>query len=128
MFFAGYFVYGDVMFAFGAILGVVYVLKTRKPGVSILKYGVFTGVIGGFLSSFCLTLYEWITFSIYFGPDISVLFVFLAYLAVSGIMIGLIVGALISAYFMYREVKKEGVVERKEKYESDDFFDDLVEK
>ncbi|MFW9866672.1 MAG: hypothetical protein ACFFEN_11295 [Candidatus Thorarchaeota archaeon] len=122
------------MFAFGTILGCIYVLKNREPGSSILKYGVFTGVIGGFLSSFCLALYEWIRFSVIqyqvYGYDlnITVLFIFIGYLAVSGIMIGLIVGALISAYFMYREAKKEGVAEKEKTYESDDFFDDLIEK
>ena len=116
------------MFAFGTVLGVIYVLKTRKPEDSILKFGVFTGVIGGFFSSFFITLYEWIKFAVIIGPDINAFLLFLGYLAVSGIMIGLIVGALVSVYFMYRGVKSERAEEKREKYDSDNFFDELVEK
>ena len=107
------------MFAFGTVLGVIYVLKTRKPEDSILKFGVFTGVIGGFFSSFFITLYEWIRFAVYYGPDVNAFLVFLGYLAVSGIMIGLIVGALVSAYFMYRGVKSERAEEKRKEYDKD---------
>ncbi len=122
--FPGFFVFADIYFALGSIIGVVYVSKTLKGDKPTLKYGVSTGLIGGFLSSFFISLYEWAIYSVTWGWFISIFFSVLLYLVVSGLVIGLLVGALTSAYFMYKEAKLEG---RGDDYTGDSLFKDLTE-
>jgi hypothetical protein len=124
-FLPGLFALADVHFAFGSVLGVVYVLKTRERDQSILKTGIVTGVIGGFFSSFFISLYYPILF-IQFLDYASLFFYFFGYILISGIVIGLLAGALISAYFMYKDARQEGKIEEEDT--SDDFFDELIGK
>jgi hypothetical protein len=55
-------------------------------------------------------------------PNITVFFLYLGLSLISGIVIGLIGGALISTYFTYKEMKGET---REEDIIRDDFYDDL---
>ncbi|MHA1915617.1 MAG: hypothetical protein ACW986_08585 [Promethearchaeota archaeon] len=122
-FFVGFFAFADIYFAVGSIIGVLYVSKSLKAGKATLKYGIATGVIGSFLSSFFISLYEWAVFSINSGWQVSVFFSVLLYVMVSGIIIGLLAGALTSAYFMYKDAKLEG---KDEEFIGDDLFKDLT--
>ena len=123
-FYTGYFIFADLQFIVGAIIGVLFTLINRKPDQSILKYGIITGIAGGFFSSFFITLYEWIMVSSAIGIDIRIFFIYLGYICLSGIPIGLVISALISAYYVYRVMKEE----KEEEYIDDEFFKDLIEK
>ena len=121
-YYQGYAVYADLQFLFGAILGVVFTLKYRKPEQSILKYGIFTGIGGGFLSSVFISLYITVPTFIITGPNIIYYLLLLGYLSLSGIVIGVITGALLGAYYMYKEIKGED----EETGIDDDLYKDLA--
>jgi len=120
--FSGLYLFADIEFALGTIFGVVFTLTKREEDHPILKSGVYTGVIGGVLSSVLISLYEMIYYAIILGPNIWNFILFLGVSIVSGIVIGLIGGALISTYFTYKEMKGE----TEEETLDNDFFDDLT--
>jgi len=121
-YYPGYIVYADLQFLFGAILGVVFTLKYRKPEQSILKYGIFTGIGGGFLSSVFISLYITVPTFVITGPNITYYLLWLGFLSLSGIVIGVITGAFLGAYYMYKEMKGED----EEKGIDDDLYKDLA--
>ena len=123
--FFGFVVYADFQFLIGAILGGVFTLKYRKPEQSILKYGIFTGIGGGFLSSVFISLYITVPVFIVAGPNIIFYFAWLGYISISGIVIGAITGAFLGAYYMYKDQK--GEYEEEEGID-DDFYKELAEK
>ncbi|MFX0134499.1 MAG: hypothetical protein ACFFDN_12740 [Candidatus Hodarchaeota archaeon] len=123
-YYTGYFIFADLQFIVGAIIGVLCTLTNRKSNQSILKYGVIVGIAGGFISSFFITLFEWIMFSSVYGINVQVFFIYLGYICLSGIPIGLVIGALLSAYYVYRDMKEE----KEEDYSDNEFFKDLIEK
>ena len=123
-FYTGYFLYADLQFIAGAVSGVIYSLLRRKEKPSILTCGAIVGITGGLFSSILIAFYEWLIISFTFGIDVVMLFYFIGFACLSGIPCGLITGALISAIYMYKEVKGE----KEEEYIDDDFFEDLIEK
>ncbi|MFW9895133.1 MAG: hypothetical protein ACFFD7_04945 [Candidatus Thorarchaeota archaeon] len=109
----------------GTVIGVIFTLNNREKNQKILKSGAITGVLGGVLSAFFISFYQLILIAILIVPDITVFFLYLGLSLISGIAIGLIVGALISTYYTYREMKGETKV--KESSIDDDFnFDELI--
>jgi hypothetical protein len=63
-----------------------------------------------------------ILFGFLYAPNISVFILFFGVSVISGIVIGLIGGALIGSYYMYKELKGES----EEETVDDDFYDDLI--
>jgi hypothetical protein len=124
--FSGLYLFGDIYYALGTIFGVIVTLNNRGEDERILRNAAFTGVFGGIFSSVFISIYEMILGAIYFGPNITIFFLFLGVSIISGIVIGLIGGALIGTYYLYREMKGE-VIDKEETLD-DDFFDDLVDK
>ena len=120
--FNGFYLYADIEFALGTIFGVIIALNNKQEDQSILGSGVIVGIAGGILSSVFLGLYEVILFGFLFAPNISVFILFFGVSVISGIVIGLIGGALIGSYYMYKELK----VESEEETVDDDFYDDLL--
>ena len=120
--FSGFYLFADIEFALGTIFGVIFALNKRQEDQPILKSGVYTGLIGGILSSILISLYEMIYLAIISGPNIWNFILFLLLSIVSGIVIGLIGGALISTYYTYKDMK----VKTEEETLDDDFFDDLI--
>jgi len=123
-YFPGYFAHADLQFLFGAILGGIFTLKYRKPEQSILKYGLFTGIGGGFLSSFFISLYLTVPSFLVFGINIGSFLLVLAFISLSGIVIGVIADALLGAYYMYKDMRGEN----EEKGIDDDFYKNLAKK
>ncbi len=115
----GYFVPASYQFLLGALLGVYFTLKNLKIEQSILKFGVITGICGGFLSSLIIASYEWILIN---GVNLLTLLIYIGYICLTGIPLGLLVGALFSVYYMYKEMKEE-----REEHFDEDFFKDLLE-
>ncbi|MHA2036796.1 MAG: hypothetical protein ACW98X_10205 [Promethearchaeota archaeon] len=124
-FFAGFFLFSDVEFVLGTVFGVIYATHNRQEHQSYLKIGALTGAIGGIISSVLIGLYEFIFIAIIFGPDMGIFFFFLGISLISGIVIGLIGGALIATYYNYKELKGET---KEDDSLKDDFFDDLIKK
>ncbi|KKL78880.1 hypothetical protein LCGC14_2020440 [marine sediment metagenome] len=122
--YSGFYGYADIQFLFGAILGGIFTLKYRKPEQSILKYGIFTGLGGGFMSSVFISLYITVPVFIMTGPNIIFYLLWLVYISLSGIVIGVITGALLGAYYMYKEMRGEN----EEEGIDDDFYKHLAEK
>ena len=128
-YYPGFFAYADLQFLFGAILGGVFTLKYRKPEQSILKYGIIMGIAGGFLSSAFISLYITLPTFIISGPNIIYYLVWLGYISISGIVIGVITGAFLGAYYMYKDQKGEYEEEEEEEEGiDDDFYKELAEK
>ena len=120
--FNGFYLFADIEFALGTIFGVIIALNNKQEDQSILGSGVIVGIAGGILSSVFLGLYEMILFGFLFALNISVFILFFGVSVISGIVIGLIGGALIGSYYMYKELKGES----EEETVDDDFYDDLI--
>ncbi len=123
-FFAGFFLFSDIEFVLGTVFGGIYALNKRLEDQSFLKIGAFTGLIGGIISSLLIGFYEMILRGIIFGPNIGIFMFFFGISLISGIVIGLVGGALIATYYTYKDMKKVSEEETLE----DDFFDDLIKK
>lgn len=76
-------------------------------------------MINSIFETFLLLLRGWGTIIHFF----YILGIFL----LSGVAIGLLTGALIGTYYMYKEMKEDTKVE-KDDHLDDDFFNDLIEK
>ncbi|MFX0023483.1 MAG: hypothetical protein ACFE9S_14250 [Candidatus Hermodarchaeota archaeon] len=116
--FRGLFLFADVQFAIGNIVGIIYFIKNRQPDQSFLKYCIMIAIVGGVLSALLISVYQWILL-------LSVEF-FLLYLVsglISGFFVGLLVGVITSVYAMYKEVKEESP----EKKEVDDVLKDIFD-
>ncbi len=116
--------YADIQLLIGAIIGLRFTLKNQEPETETLKTGVITGISGGALSAVFIAFYDWILLSILEGQVIILALVwFILYILISGVVIGLIMGALLSTFFMYKEVKRPD----EDKHIDEDFFKDLME-
>jgi uncharacterized membrane protein YeiH len=122
--YAGYLLFADLHLVIGSIIGVRFTLKNQKEEQATLKTGVITGIGGGVLATLFMSVYEWIGFSLVEGFNPFALFIFFGYYVISGVVIGLLMGAIVSTYFMYTEVKRPDEVD---KHIDDDFFKDLIE-
>ena len=121
-FFPGYFLFADFQFLIGVIIGDIYALRNRTPDQTILKCGVITGVSGGILSALVLSIWN-TSINLW---NIVDFFIFFGYILITGVVVGLFIGAIVSSYYMYKDVK--GEKEEDKKYIDDDFFEDLIEK
>ena len=124
--FDGLFLYADLELFLGAIFGVIYTLKNRESEQPILKFGIFVGIIGGIFTSLVISIYETVLYAVVFGLDIIFFLLFFVFLALSGGVTGLLGGALVSSYYLYKDMKSEK--DDDSKHLNDDFFDDLIEK
>lgn len=120
-FILGFFYTADFQFLIGVIIGDIYALRNRTPDQTILKCGLIVGVVGGIFSAFILSLWN----TLIYIWNLFDFFVFFGFILITGVVIGLLVGAIISTYFMYKEMK--GDKEEDEKYIDDDFYKDLIE-
>ena len=118
----GFLVPGSYQFLLGALIGVYFTLKNLKMERSILKFAAITGICGGFLSSLVIAIYEWIILLSISGADFLTLLLWVGFFSLTGVPLGLLVGAFMGAYYMYHEMKEED----KEHFD-DDFFKDLLE-
>jgi len=121
--YAGYLLFADLQLLIGAIIGVRFTLKNQKTEQATLKTGVITGIGGGALAILFISVYEWIGFSLVEGFNIIVFFVFFGFYIISGGVIGLLMGAMVSTYYMYLEVKRP----EEDKHIDEEFFKDLME-
>ncbi len=119
----GVILFADFQLLIGAIIGLRFTLKNQKPEQETLKTGVIAGVGGGALSAIFIGFYEWIILSILEGLYLVALFSFIFYILISGVVIGLIMGALMSTFYMYKEIKRPD----EDKHIDEDFFKDLIE-
>ncbi len=122
-FFVRLILFADLQLLIGAIIGLRFTLKNQKPEQETLKTSVIAGVGGGALSAIFIGFYEWIILSILEGLYLIALFWFILYILISGVVIGLIMGALMSTFSMYKEVKRPD----EDKHIDEDFFKDLIE-
>lgn len=120
-FFKGFYLFADIQFIIGVCVGEVYALRKRTLAQTPLKCGLIVGVIGGVLSALVITLFN--TFY-YLWNFLGFLF-FYGYVLISAVPIGLLIGALISSYYMYKEMK--GKTYEEEKQYDEDFYKDLIE-
>ncbi|MFX1500050.1 MAG: hypothetical protein ACFFDH_03700 [Promethearchaeota archaeon] len=110
----------DVQFLIGTVIGVFYALRNRTPIQKILTCGILVGIFGGIISAFLISL----LYTLIYAPNIVIFFVFFLYIVLTGIPVGILGGGIISAYYMYLEMKSERNDE--DRYD-DDFYKDLIE-
>ena len=88
----------DFQFFLGTIFGVTYALIKLKPDQTYLKCGILVAIVGGIISAFIITL--WIIL-VYMTPIVVFLNLFIN-LLITAVSIGLLIGGIISSYFMYK--------------------------
>ena len=118
---AGFILGYDFQFFIGLLFGVIYALRNLNPEQGYLKCGILVAIIGGVVSAFIIAL--WTTL-VYIWRIID-FFVFFGYLLITAVLIGLLIGGIISSYFMYIELK--GDKDKEEDHINDDFYKDLIE-
>lgn len=115
----GVYLFKDLEFLAGAFVGVLFALKNRKSDQSPLKFGIIVGLVGGVLAALVSACY----IIIFFRLGIYWLFVYIAFLSTTGLILGLIIGGLLGWYYMTKDAR-----EKEDDTISDDFFQDLIEK
>jgi len=121
----GFFLFADLEFAVGSVFGIIYFFKIREPHQDLLKYGVIVGIFGGILSCIFISVYQTIVVMVTVNGPITVFFLYLGFTFLSGAVIGLLTGALISVIYVYKDMKGDKV--EKEHFD-DEFFKDLIDK
>ncbi len=110
----------DLQFLIGTVIGVFYALRNRSKNQKILSCGIIVGIFGGIMSAFLISLLD----TLIYYPNIVFFLVWFLNVVLTGIPVGLLGGALISAYYMYLDMKRE---KDDEDMYSDDFYKDLIE-
>ena len=118
--------FADLQFLSGSVIGVIYTLRNCQPDQPFMKYGIIVGIIGGVLSSVFISLYQTIILSITGEGNIIIFFLYLGFTLLSGVVIGLLTGAIIGTIYVYRDMKGDDDV--KDEHFDDDFFKDLIDK
>jgi len=121
----GFFLFADLEFLVGSVFGIIYFFRIREPHQDMLKYGVIVGIFGGILSCVFISIYQTIVGMVVAGDPVTVFFLYLGFTFLSGAVIGLLTGALISVIYVYKDMK--GVKVEKEHFD-DEFFKDLIDK
>lgn len=114
----GLFFFRDIDIGLGAFVGIVFALKFLQPEQSPIKYGIILGIGGGLTSSVLISLFYWV----FNEFNTFVFFNVLILTLISGIFMGLFVGAILGWYYTREVMKPE------KDYSEDDFLQDLVEK
>ncbi|MFX1376274.1 MAG: hypothetical protein ACFFA0_10705 [Promethearchaeota archaeon] len=109
----------------GVVCGVLYSLINRESNQDILKLGIVVGILGGIVSSCFISSYETIIVIVSQQGNIFVFFLFLGTTLISAAVIGLLAGAVISTYFLYKDMTR---VDVEDDHLDDKFFDDLIDK
>lgn len=121
----GFFLFADLEFAVGSVFGIIYFFRIREPHQDLLKYGVIVGVFGGILSCIFISIYQTIVVMITVTGPITVFFLYLGFTFLSGAVVGLLIGALVSVIYVYKDMKGE---KEEEEHFDDEFFKDLIDK
>ncbi len=116
----GFILFRDFDFAVGLFVGLLFTFRFRTEDQSPIKFGITTGLIAGSVSSIAPGILIWILF----GGHLIFLFINIAFLLVTGLILGFIIGGLLGWYDMSKAIKEK---DTKDEYE-DDFFKDLIEK
>ncbi|MBY8990613.1 MAG: hypothetical protein KGD58_07665 [Candidatus Lokiarchaeota archaeon] len=119
--------FADLQFLLGSIIGVVYCLGNLQRDQPFLKYGIIVGILGGLFSSVFISLYQTVLLAITGGEtNIFIFFLYLGFTLLSGIVIGLLTGAILGTIYIYKDMKKYDIKE--DEHLDDDFFKDLIDK
>jgi hypothetical protein len=124
--FYGTFLFADLQFLLGSVIGVIYTFRNGRPDLPFLKYGIIVGILGGVLSSVFISLYQTVILSITGEANIIIFVLYLGFTLVSGVVVGLLTGAILGTVYVYKEMKGDGDV--KDEHFNDDFFNDLIDK
>ncbi len=124
--FYGTFLFADLQFLVGSVIGVIYTFRNGRPDLPFLKYGIIVGILGGVLSSVFISLYQTVILSITSEANIIIFVLYLGFTLVSGVVVGLLTGAILGTVYLYKDMKGDGDV--KDEHFNDDFFNDLIDK
>ena len=98
IFTSGIVYHGDIQMVIGCVIGVHFTLINIKKNQSILIYGIIVGISGCILAAISITMFDWVYFS---EPISNLLMIFVFYL-IEAIIIGLLIGFLISVYYNHK--------------------------
>lgn len=115
----GLYMLKDLEYLVGAIVGILFALKNRNPDQRPIKFGIITGLVGGVLASIAPAFY----IVIFFHLGIFWIIIYMGLLSITGIALGLIIGAILGWYYNNKDIR-----EKEDDTISDDFFQDLIEK
>ncbi|MFX0004981.1 MAG: hypothetical protein ACFE9J_16060 [Candidatus Hermodarchaeota archaeon] len=116
------FLYAGLQFIIGILIGEIYTLRNRSPDQTLLKCGIIVGIFGGILSSLVISI--WHTILGHLSSFIDFLF-FFGYVLITGVVMGLLIGGLMSSFYKYREMKAD-TYEGEKQYD-EDFYEDLID-
>jgi hypothetical protein len=121
----GFFLFADLEFLVGSVFGIIYYFRIREPHQDMLKYGVIVGVFGGILSCIFISTYQTILVMATVTGPVTIFFLYLGFTFLSGAVVGLLTGAILSVFFVYKDMKGD---KTKEEHFDDEFFQDLIDK
>ena len=111
----------DFQFFLGTLFGVIYALRNLNPDQTYLKCGILLAITGGIVSAFIISLLS----TLVYIWSIVEFFIFFGYLLITVVLVGLLIGGVISSYFMYTELKENK--DKEEDHIDDNFYKDLIE-
>jgi len=108
---------GDLQMIIGSIIGTSFCLKNIKSYQSYLKHGIMVGLVGTILSAISMSIFDLIIF------QTNLPFVIIGFFLIEALLLGLIIGGIISGYYSYKHktpIKTSSIEE--------DFYNSLKEK
>ncbi|MFX0001009.1 MAG: hypothetical protein ACFE9Q_00530 [Candidatus Hodarchaeota archaeon] len=118
----GVYLYRDLEFVAGALFGMIFAMRNRKPDQPPITLGIIIGLIGGILAAVISGSVLVLIFSLSFILNPIWFFVYIGVLCTTGIIIGLLMGVIIGWYYKSKDIRE------KEDTTGEGFLQDLLEK
>lgn len=99
--------YGDIYYTIGGLIGLTITFKNRKPDQLFIKTGIIVGISGASLSSFLISIFQWLIYTIIRSFDILVLGTYLLLFTPFALILGIIIGYIYGYYKRRQEENEE---------------------
>ncbi len=101
--FPGLFVFwfGDIYYTIGGFTALILTFRNRKPNQTPFKTAILVSTIGASISSFLISIYQWLVYVLVSGFDISAFGLYLWIFMPFAIVLSIIIG------FIYSYIKKK---------------------
>lgn len=112
--------FGDFQLIIGCIIGTRFALRNIKSDQSFIIYGVIVGLGGSILTGISFTMYDWV---VYYSNNPSMVLISLEFYLIEAIIIGLLLGFILGAYYNYKNIYRNELSTKDEK-----LLKDLIER
>lgn len=100
---------GDLDFIFGAIVGVLFAVRSRKVGQGHLTLCLIVGIGGAFLSALSISIIAyWIYYVLQGESNVRTLFILIIFFSMVAGLIGIIIGGIIGLITRIKSPKFNG--------------------